>query len=121
MENTKTERSRLKGKTVVITGASSGVGLAALEAFAAEECSIVVIARGRKGIDDAVSYCRALNVQAVGVEADMSIPEDVEKAVSQALSINGQIDIWINNAGDLPVSPLPFSAEGTIPFSLLLF
>ncbi len=99
MEEIKTFKNSLKGKNVVITGASSGIGRAAAEAFASEGCNIVVVARGLKGINEVVEYCRTLNVLAVGVIADMSINEDVERVVQEALSMGGKIDIWVNNAG----------------------
>ncbi|KAF2080086.1 SDR family NAD(P)-dependent oxidoreductase [Flavobacterium sharifuzzamanii] len=89
----------LKGKTVVITGATSGVGLAAVEAFAQQGCNIVAAARGSKGIGQVLEYCRSVNVKAVGISADVSLPQDVEKIAQQALAINGKIDIWVNNAG----------------------
>lgn len=99
MENIKIKNSSLKGKTVVITGASSGIGRAAAEAFAIEGCNVIAVARGQKGINEIVEYCRTLNVLAVGVSADVSIAEDVEKVTAEALAINGKIDIWVNNAG----------------------
>jgi short-subunit dehydrogenase len=99
MEDIKTHNNSLKGKNVVITGASSGVGRATAEAFASQGCNIVAVARGQKGINEVVEYCRALNVLAVGVSADMSIAEDVEKVVAEALAMGGKIDIWVNNAG----------------------
>lgn len=89
----------LHGKTVVITGASSGVGRAAAEAFATLGANVVIVARGQKGIDEAVSFCNNLNGTAVGVSADMSIERDVERVAGEALKITGKIDIWINNAG----------------------
>lgn len=99
MEDTKILNNGLKRKTVVITGASSGVGRAAAEAFAKEGYNIVAVARGQQGINKVVAYCRSLNVLALGVSADMSISEDVAAVVEKALSINGKIDIWVNNAG----------------------
>ncbi|MBE8724399.1 SDR family NAD(P)-dependent oxidoreductase [Flavobacterium hungaricum] len=99
MENSKIRNSSLKGKTVVITGASSGVGRAAAEAFAAEGCNVVAVARGHQGIDEVVDFCRSLDVLALGLYADMSNAEEVEKVSEEALSIFGKIDIWVNNAG----------------------
>lgn len=99
MDNIKLNRNNLKGKTVVITGASSGVGRATAEAFAQEGCNIIIAARGQKGINEVVRYCHALNVLALGISADMSIAEDVEKVATQALALTGKIDIWVNNAG----------------------
>lgn len=99
MENIQIHKNSLKGKNVVITGASSGVGRAAAEAFAREGCNIVVVARGQKGITEVVEYCRGFNVLAHGVCADMSIAEDVEKIAAEALAVVGKIDVWVNNAG----------------------
>ncbi|WP_281232799.1 SDR family NAD(P)-dependent oxidoreductase [Flavobacterium gelatinilyticum] len=99
MEDIKSNKNSLKGKIVVITGASSGVGRAAAEAFAREGCNLVIAARGRKGVNETVQYCRGLNVLAVGISADMSVPEDVEKITAAAMAIGGKIDIWVNNAG----------------------
>lgn len=99
MKNAEKYTNDLKGKTVVITGASSGVGRAAAEAFAHEGCNLVLAARGWKGINEVVEFCRALNVPVVGISADTSIAEDVEKVAVEALAMSGKIDIWINNAG----------------------
>ncbi len=89
----------LKGKTVVITGGSSGVGRAAAEAFALEGCNIVVAARGKEALDETISLCRDLGVAALGVPTDVSIAADVQNLANKALQFNGRIDIWINNAG----------------------
>jgi short-subunit dehydrogenase len=89
----------LKGKTVVITGGSSGVGRATAEAFALEGCNIVVAARGKEGLDETVSLCRDLGVTALGIPTDVSIAGDVQNLANKALQFNGRIDIWVNNAG----------------------
>lgn len=99
MENNIIVQNDLIGKTVVITGASSGVGRAAAEAFASQGSNVVIVARGQEGIDEVVEFCRGLNVIAVGVSADVSIAQDVEKVTQEALKINNKIDVWINNAG----------------------
>jgi short-subunit dehydrogenase len=99
MENTTQTKRGLHGKTVVITGASSGVGRAAAEAFAALGANVVVVARGQKGIDEAVTACNALQGNAIGVSADMSLEHDVERVAAEALKITGKIDVWVNNAG----------------------
>lgn len=99
MKDLKIDHNNLKGKLVVITGASSGVGLAAVEAFAQQGCNIVAVARGEKGINEVLDYCNQLNIQAIGICADVSIAEEVEKIADQALAMGGKIDIWVNNAG----------------------
>ncbi|WP_163397277.1 SDR family NAD(P)-dependent oxidoreductase [Flavobacterium fluviatile] len=99
MENNKIHSNNPAEKTVVITGASSGIGRAAAEAFANEGYNLVLVARGKKGLDEIVTYCEGLNVTAVGISADVSIAEEVEKVASTAISISGKIDVWVNNAG----------------------
>lgn len=93
-----TERS-LEGKTVVITGGSSGVGRAAAEAFALEGCTVVVAARGKEALDETVALCRDLGVVALGIPTDVSIAADVQNLANKAMQFNGRIDIWVNNAG----------------------
>ncbi len=89
----------LNGKTVVITGGTSGVGRAAAEAFALEGARVVVAARGQEALEETVSLLRDLGVTALGVPTDVSKPEDLEHLVEEAKQYNGRIDIWINNAG----------------------
>ena len=95
MENTQS----LRGKTVVITGGTSGVGRAAAEAFALEGCNVVVAARGQDGLDETVSLCHDLGVVALGVSTDVSNADEVKNLAEKALQFNGRVDIWVNNAG----------------------
>ena len=104
----------LSGKTVVITGGTSGVGRAAAEAFALEGCNVVIAARGQEGLDETVSLCRDLGAVALGVQTDVSNAHQVKHLAEQALQFNGRIDIWVNNAGvmasgkfeDIPVETM---------------
>lgn len=89
----------LTGKTVVITGGSSGVGRATAEAFALEGCNVVIASRGQEAVDETVSLCRDLGAIALGVPTDVSVAEEVENLAKEALQFNGRIDIWVNNAG----------------------
>jgi len=99
MEVTNNLNNSLSGKTVVITGASSGVGRAAAELFALEGCNVVLAARGKKGVDEIVAICRGFDALAIGIYADVSKAEDVSRIAEEALQIFGRIDIWVNNAG----------------------
>lgn len=89
----------LKGKTVVITGASSGVGKATAEAFALEGCNVVLAARGKEALDEAASDCRKLGAIALSVPTDVSDATQVQNLAEEALQLTGRIDIWVNNAG----------------------
>lgn len=99
MKSDQIVQKSLRGKTVVITGGSSGVGRAIAEAFALEGCNIVVAARGKEALDETVSLCRDLDVAVIAVPTDVSIAEQVENLAQTALQFNGRIDIWVNNAG----------------------
>ncbi|KEY20057.1 SDR family oxidoreductase [Kaistella antarctica] len=99
MENQEETYGELRGKTVVITGGTSGVGRAAAEAFALEGCNVVVAARGQEGLDETVALCHDLEVVALGVQTDVSDAQQVRHLAEQALQFNGRIDIWVNNAG----------------------
>ncbi len=99
MENQEIRYGELRGKTVVITGGTSGVGRAAAEAFALEGCNVVIAARGQEGLDETVALCHDLEVVALGVKTDVSDAQQVQHLAEQALQFNGRIDIWVNNAG----------------------
>lgn len=92
-------RRPLEGKTVVITGASSGVGRAAAEAFALEGCNVVAAARGKEGLEQTVRLCHDLGTICIGVQTDVSDYEQVKQLAERAKEFNGRIDIWVNNAG----------------------
>lgn len=109
-----TYTSTLNGRTVVITGASSGVGRATAEAFAREGCNIVLAARGREALDETAQLCRDLGAVALAVPTDVSVATQVQLLAETALQFNGRIDVWVNNAGvmatgmleDMPVEAI---------------
>lgn len=93
------ESKQLQGKTAVITGGSSGVGLATAEAFCKAGCKVVLAARGAEGLSMAVDRCTTLGGQALAVPTDVSDYVQVQQLVSHALAFGGKIDYWVNNAG----------------------
>lgn len=78
-------QNNIGGKVIVITGASSGVGRAAAEAFSAAGCKVVLVARGQHGIDEVVDICTNLGAVAIGISADVSVAKDVEKIAEKTL------------------------------------
>lgn len=89
-----------KNKTVVITGASSGIGLALSDAFASQGANIVLGARRY------VELCviaqdleKRYGVRALAVQCDVSVEADCEQLVGQAMAAFGRIDVLVNNAG----------------------
>lgn len=90
---------RLKNKTAIITGGTSGIGKATALRFAEEGADLVITGR-RISLGEAVeAECRQKGVRCVFVEADHSKVEDCQRVVDVALKEFGHIDILFNNAG----------------------
>lgn len=91
---------RLRNKTAVITGASSGIGAAIARIFAIEGAHVIVNYNNSKGkAEDIVATIKAEGGEAIAVQADIANSKDVNLLIEAAKSRLGQIDIWVNNAG----------------------
>jgi 3-oxoacyl-[acyl-carrier protein] reductase len=90
----------LAGRTVLVTAASRGIGRAVAEEFAVEGASVAICARGQEGLDEAVAALEACGVDALGIRADATLPEDVERVVSEVVDRFGRVDVLVNNAGE---------------------
>jgi short-subunit dehydrogenase len=90
--------TRLTGKVVVITGASSGVGRAASRAFAREGARLGLIARGEDALAATAREVGDLGGEAMVLPLDVSKPGAVDAAAAQLIHRWGAIDLWINNA-----------------------
>ncbi|AZB11375.1 SDR family oxidoreductase [Chryseobacterium sp. G0162] len=89
------------GETVVITGASSGIGKATAEAFAEQGADLVLAARNEEALKETAEICRSLGVNVITVPTDVSVAEEVAHLVNEAIQFSGKIDYWVNNAGVL--------------------
>jgi len=87
---------RLKGKTALITGGNSGIGLATAKLFIAEGAHVAVTGRDQAKLDSAVAE---LGPNAFGVKADVTDVAQLEGAVAQAVKKFGKLDIVFANAG----------------------
>ncbi|PWK36409.1 SDR family oxidoreductase [Cupriavidus plantarum] len=89
--------------TVVITGASSGIGRATAERFARQGARLVLASRGEAALEVVCAECRRLGAQVIGVPTDVTDPRDMQdladRAAAFAASHGGQIDVWVSNAG----------------------
>ena len=91
---------RLEHKTVVITGASSGIGESIATTFAREGAHVVVNYNSSKAkAEHIVKQINGGGGQAVAIRANVADPKDVSFLIDEALSELGQVDIWVNNAG----------------------
>ncbi len=93
---------RLKNRTAIITGATSGIGKATAFRFADEGADLVITGR-RSGLGKTVeAECRQRGVRCVFVEADHTRQEDCQRVVDVAIKEFGRVDILFNNAGIVP-------------------
>src|SRR5687768_16097259 len=88
----------LSEQAIVITGASSGIGLVTAKQAAARGASVVLVARNAADLERAVDDIRACGGRAIHVVADVSEPDQVERAAEAAVREFGRIDTWVNNA-----------------------
>jgi short-subunit dehydrogenase len=89
----------LRGKWVLITGASRGIGrLAALE-MAKQGCHLILHSRERQHCDALLAKVQEMGVQAYAVQAELSDLEAVEKMLSEIDNKGTQVDVILNNAG----------------------
>jgi len=83
----------LRGKNVVITGASSGIGRATAIEMARRGADVVLGARRRELLDEVAAACRAHGVNATAIVADVTKPDDCARLCA------GNVDVLVNNAG----------------------
>lgn len=108
----------LKGKTVLITGASRGIGKAIATRMAAQGGSLVLAARSQGPLDATVNELKAkYGIEAIGVSCDVGKLDDLKNLVEQAKKRFGQIDILINVAG--VSSQHPFHEQPIEDFEML--
>jgi 3-oxoacyl-[acyl-carrier protein] reductase len=90
----------LRGRTAIVCGASSGMGLATAEALSAEGANVAMFARRREELER-----EAERLAALAVRGDLTNPKDLKRLVDTTREAFGGIDILVNNGGGPPRGP----------------
>ena len=90
---------RLRNQRILLTGASSGVGLAAVERFAREGADLALVARGESALREAAAVAHEHGVEAHVIPADLSDRSAATAAVDAAAAALGGLDVVVSNAG----------------------
>lgn len=93
-------------KVVVITGASSGIGAETARLLAGSGAKVVLAARRADRLEALVKEIGAAGGQATAVTADVTDASAMQDLAQKAVSTYGRLDVWINNAGVMPLSPV---------------
>jgi NAD(P)-dependent dehydrogenase (short-subunit alcohol dehydrogenase family) len=99
---------RLTGKTAVITGGNSGIGLAAAKRFVSEGAYVFITGRRQDELDKAVA---TLGSGVKGIQGDISNLDDLERLFATVEAEKGQVDVLLANAGIGDMSPLGAISE----------
>src|SRR5690242_15331019 len=89
----------LNEQVMVITGASSGIGLCTAESAARQGAKVVLAARSDNTLNDVANRINGSGGQAIAVAADVSNRAEMERVAQTAIEHFGRIDTWVNNAG----------------------
>lgn len=102
----------LDGAVALVTGATSGIGVATARRLAGAGAAVALVARRRDRLDEVVGEIAATGGQVVAVDADITDPERAHDAVQDAVDWFGRLDVLVNNAGImLPNSALHATVE----------
>jgi len=90
---------KLNGKSIVVTGASSGMGKAIVERFAKEGARIIAVARRKERLEELAEQLKDSGGTVIPFVGDVSRQETLEAAIDLAVEKFGRLDVLINNAG----------------------
>lgn len=100
------EKYSFRGKSVVITGGSRGLGLLLARQLGEEGAKLTLLARSGMELEKAEEELKAKGIEVLAFPCDVRKQSEVESAVERIIRLYGRVDVLINNAGVIQVSPL---------------
>ena len=100
-----------RGRNVLITGGSRGLGLVLARQFAAEGADITLLARDGEDLERAVLDIAARGADVLGIPCDVTDQKQVQRAMERSIGRHGRLDVLINNAGQIRVGPIDHMSE----------
>ena len=92
---------RFAGKVALVTGATSGIGHACAIAFAKEGAKVACVGRKEQALKDVAEQIRALDSEALPIQADVASATEAERVVQETVKAFGGIDVVVNAAGHI--------------------
>lgn len=96
----------LEGRVAIVTGASSGIGEATAAALARAGAQVAVAARRTGRLEELADRIRAAGGEALAVPTDVAVRGQVEALAERVVEAWGRVDVLVNNAGLMPLSPI---------------
>lgn len=107
------------GRVVVVTGASSGLGLQMSEGYAKQGATVVLLARREERVkENAAKLTEKYGVPALGVKCDITSLESVQAAVKATVDEYGRVDVVVNNAGSAQCSNAENTSDEEFEFNV---